>query len=204
MKRSKKDEQMLGWLAIIGLLLFPFIQFPWLIPIVAVVAVVVIAIKASGNGLKLSEKPALSFRQVKKINSDMSRKEIKAMTDVELQIVDNMVGSEFEQYVVELLKYAGYSNVAQTPISGDYGVDVIAYYNGSKYLFQCKRFANKLGNKPIQEVYSGKQHYGGDFAAVITNNYFTKSAQTLANDTGVILLDRDQLRLFIENYVQYQ
>lgn len=51
-------------------------------------------------------------------------------------------------------------------------------------------------------MYAGKQHYKADVAVVITNVYFSKYAVNLANETGVVLWDRDMLTKLIGNCVK--
>lgn len=112
-------------------------------------------------------------------------------------VIDNMSGQQFEYYVAQLLQKNGFTDIQLTKTSGDYGVDIIANYNGARCAVQCKRYAKKLGLKPIQEVRTGMIHYGAQVAIVATNNYFTKKAITLANETNVILWDRGDLASMI-------
>lgn len=107
--------------------------------------------------------------------------------------IDSMDGHEFEHFCGHLLMQIGYRNVEVTKGSGDQGADVIAYKDGYKFAFQCKRFSSNVGNKAVQEVIAGKQFYDCDYGAVITNRYFTNSAIQLASKTGIILLDRDDV-----------
>ena len=76
-------------------------------------------------------------------------------------------------------------------------MDIIAVKKGQKYAIQCKNYASPLGNKPIQEVYTGKTFYKCDIAVVMTNSIFTQSAQILAESTGVVLWDRDILSAMV-------
>ena len=112
---------------------------------------------------------------------------------VALSDVDDMDGHDFEYYCADLLKYADFSNVVVTKGSNDQGVDIIAYRNGEKYAIQCKRYNHALGNKPVQEVNTGRTIYGCSKAIVLTNNYFTKGAIEAASATGVALWDRTKL-----------
>lgn len=112
----------------------------------------------------------------------------------EIIYIDNLSdGWRFENYIANLLKKLGYSNVKVTSGSGDYGVDVLPSKAGIRYAFQCKLYRNPVGVKAVQEVVSGKIYYNCDKAVVITNNYFTSAAQKLANATGVELWDRNVL-----------
>lgn len=113
--------------------------------------------------------------------------------NLKMEEIDVMDGHDFEYYTAEMLKYDGFKSVEVTRGSGDYGVDVIAYKDGHKWAFQCKRYSKNLGLKPIQEVYAGAKRYGADKAVVFTNVYFTLNAQSLANTLHVELWGRDKL-----------
>ena len=106
-----------------------------------------------------------------------------------------MTGHMFEQWCASLLRDNGFQNVTVTPGSGDQGVDIIGYMNGQKIAFQCKRASHNLGNKPIQEVNTGRTIYGCYRAVVMTNSYFTKGAIEAANAVHVELWDRDRLAM---------
>ena len=110
---------------------------------------------------------------------------------------DEMEGHEFEYFCADILRKNGYSNVDVTKGSGDQGIDIIAYKDGIKYGIQCKCYASDIGNKAVQEAFSGKTFYGCHVAAVITNRYFTSSAKTLAEKNGVLLWDRNKLEELI-------
>lgn len=107
--------------------------------------------------------------------------------------IDNMEGHDFEYWCADLLRGNGFTGVSVTRGSGDQGVDVLAEKDGQRYAIQCKRYSSKLGNTPIQEVYTGKAIYNCQIAVVMTNNYFTSGAIEAARATGVLLWDRDKL-----------
>ena len=113
-----------------------------------------------------------------------------ASIDETLERIDNMDGYQFEEWCAELLKKCGYRNVRVTKGSGDQGVDIIAYRGSVKCAIQCKRYHNKVGNKPVQEVYTGKTIYGCGLGIVITNSYYSDGAKKAAYHTGVELWDR--------------
>lgn len=112
-------------------------------------------------------------------------------------VIDQMDGHEFEWFVAKVLAKIGFQNVQVTKASGDYGVDIIAYDNGVKCAFQCKRYTGTLGLKPIQEVSAGARYYGASVAYVITNSHFSANAANLANRLGVKLWDRNSLNYLI-------
>ncbi len=116
---------------------------------------------------------------------------------VDLSEIDSMEGHDFEYWCANLLRNKGFSRVNVTQGSGDQGVDIIAWKNDEKYAIQCKRYNKAVGNKPVQEVYTGKTIYGCSRAIVITNNYFTPGAIQAAKATNVELWDRNTLAKLI-------
>ncbi len=112
---------------------------------------------------------------------------------------DEMNGTEFEQFCVQLLKRNGFWQVRQTPGSGDRGVDVLATKAGHNYAIQCKRYSGSVGNGAVQQAYSGKAIYNADIAVVMTNNYFTKQAIEDARKLGVQLWNRDIIKSFMSS-----
>ncbi len=117
----------------------------------------------------------------------------KTMSKTTIEYIDNLNGLEFEDYIADLLKKLGYVNVVKTPASGDFGIDVIAEKDNIKYAIQCKNYSNVLGNKCVQEAFSGKQFYNCHVGIVITNSTFTKHAKEQAEKNGILLWDRKKL-----------
>lgn len=116
--------------------------------------------------------------------------------ELDLMAIDQMEGHNFEYWCATLLKKIGFYNVEVTQGSGDQGVDVLAEKDGVRYAVQCKCYSKDLGNKPVQEVNSGKMmpEYHCQIGAVMTNRYFTKGAKDLAAATGTLLWDRDWIK----------
>ena len=114
-----------------------------------------------------------------------------------------MDGQEFEYFCAELLRANGYDDVEVTPGSGDQGIDVIAYKDGIKFGIQCKCYSSDIGNKAVQEAYSGKEFYGCHIGAVLSNRRFTSSAKDLASRNRILLWDRDYLVGLMKNADSY-
>ncbi len=114
--------------------------------------------------------------------------------NTEIQHINNLNGLEFERYCSDLLKKLGYKNVEVTKPSGDEGGDILAEKNNLKYVIQCKRYNETVGNKAIQEVYTAKGLYKCDKAIVLTNNVFTKQAKKEANMLDIDLWDKDKIK----------
>lgn len=113
--------------------------------------------------------------------------------------IDFMSGVEFEQYLKMLMKSRGYE-VSDTPVSGDLGVDLIASRDGEITAIQVKRYASRVSRRAVSDAVAGIDYYGCDNAMVITNNYFTPGAVTLAQSNGCILIDRDNLATWVNEY----
>lgn len=119
------------------------------------------------------------------------------VSDIMLR-VDNMEGLDFEFWCADLLRKIGFSGVEVTRGSGDQGVDVLAEKDGIHYAIQCKCYSSDLGNKPVQEVNTGKAVYHCQIGAVMTNRHFTAGAKEAAQATGVLLWDRDWIQSKLE------
>jgi restriction endonuclease Mrr len=86
----------------------------------------------------------------------------------------------FEQLVAFLFKNFGY-DVELTGRTRDGGRDIIAIKKRevyAKYLIECKRPdpGNKIGIRPVRELYGVKVDEGASKAILATTSYFTKDA----------------------------
>ncbi len=114
--------------------------------------------------------------------------------DLQMEEVDQMDGEEFERFCVYLLRRNGFKRLKTTKASGDQGIDIIGTKKKKTVGFQCKRYEGQVGNKAVQEAYSGHSFYECDEAAVITNSDFTDAAKELADQLDVMLIDRPHLK----------
>lgn len=119
--------------------------------------------------------------------------------DNSIEYVDSLDGPGFEKFIADLIKKLDYTDVTVTQISGDQGIDVIGYKDGKKIGFQCKHYTGSVGNRAIQEAYSGKTYYNLDLAYVVTNSEFTVSADELASRLRILQWNRTDLRLKIDS-----
>jgi restriction system protein len=104
-----------------------------------------------------------------------------------------MDGLEYEAFCGEILEAEGWK-VQRTPPTGDHGVDLIADKLGRRVAIQCKKYSTPVGNKAVQEAYSGMKFFDATEAVVVTNSTFTQAAQMLANKLSVALKHHDDLR----------
>lgn len=128
------------------------------------------------------------------------RRQRRGLSPVEYELVkiDSMDGHAFENWCADLLRKIGFSDVQITQGSGDQGIDVLATKDGIHYAIQCKCYSSDLGNKPIQEVNTGKVIYHCQIGAVMTNRYFTVGGKAAAEATGTLLWDRTWLQAALE------
>ncbi len=134
----------------------------------------------------LDDKKNDSF--IKRLKKSKSKSKKYSIDDIDL-----MNGIEFENFIAELFSQLGYE-CEITKATGDQGIDVIALKNETRIGIQAKCYSSTVGNSAIQEVAAGKNHYRLDKVIVITNNYFTESAQKLAQTNSVVLWDRNILK----------
>ncbi len=111
--------------------------------------------------------------------------------------IDDMSGGEFEDFMAEILHRSGIEVLELTKRSGDFGADIIVMYEGERTAVQCKRYSRPIGVKAVQEAVSSMAYYKCDRSAVITNSTFTRQAQDLAAESGVILWDREAVEDFM-------
>jgi len=106
--------------------------------------------------------------------------------------LDGLDGTEFEQYVAELLETQGF-HVQHTGRSGDLGVDLIAERREMRYAVQVKRQSQPVSRRAVSDAVAGMAHYNCNAAMVVTNNFFSSGAQELAHSTRCKLVDRNTL-----------
>lgn len=109
-------------------------------------------------------------------------------------------GRNFEKRCFAILEGQGWA-VAVTPVSGDYGGDLIAERDGLRWCLQCKDTLKPAGVQAVQQAAAATGYYICDYAAVVSANGFTEQAASLAarlrvglfNDTSLKRLGDDVL-----------
>lgn len=134
--------------------------------------------------------------QEEQIRQAEIRKRIDLLKKANFSQIDNMSGFEFEEFCVILLRELGY-NAQQTKKSGDFGADILLEKNNQKIIVQTKRYKQKISVSAVQEITAAQNYYHIYHAWIITNNYFTKAAQELAQANNIRLINRDELAKMI-------
>lgn len=120
---------------------------------------------------------------------------------ITMYLVDGMDGFEFEAFLVNVFQTIGF-DVKETKKTADQGADLFVSRFGKTMVIQAKNYTGSVGNAAVQQAISAKAFYGCDEAMVVTNSYFTKSANELATTAGVRLVDRDALQGYLDDYNQ--
>ncbi|WP_371547960.1 restriction endonuclease [Streptomyces sp. NBC_00554] len=111
--------------------------------------------------------------------------------------IDVMNGREFEEYVAELLRRDGCTDVVVRGGSGDRGVDITGLTSDRRaVVVQCKRFAPYLSvTSPAVQKFIGaaKVLHSSEVALFVATCPFTRDALNVATDGGVIAVHRGLL-----------
>lgn len=102
-------------------------------------------------------------------------------------------GRRYEEKCAARMRRSGFSGVVVTKRGHDQGIDIIGYRHHRKYGVQCKFYDGPVGNKAVQEARTGREYYGCDKAAVVTNSTFTVSARKLAEAADVQLWEKNRI-----------
>jgi restriction system protein len=98
-----------------------------------------------------------------------------------------MSGTQFEDYVAQVARTCGVP-VIMTPLSGDWGVDLIVGNRPDRLAIQCKRLGRPVGPGAVQEVVAGATMQGCTKTMVVSNQGFTPAARKLADHHGCALV----------------
>jgi len=111
-------------------------------------------------------------------------------------------GVEFEEYLASLFKKLGY-DVELTPVTGDYGADLIILKSGRRIAVQAKCYTGSVGVSSVQEALSGKAYYRCDQAWVVTTGNYTANAIHLAEKSDVKMIGKSELgKLIIKTQIE--
>lgn len=106
--------------------------------------------------------------------------------------IDLLSGEEFELFLYHFYKKHGY-RVKLTPLTHDFGADLVIKSRGKRIVVQAKRYKDRVGIKAVQEVIGSMAYYKAKKGMVITNSYYTQSAYVLAKANGITLIGRNAL-----------
>lgn len=125
----------------------------------------------------------------------------KGLMSLNLEILSQVLEEDWED--ISRMVEEKYQKIKDLPYSNDYGADLIIGKGFEEIVIQAKNYSGNVGNKAIQEVVSAKVYYKCDKAMVITNSYYTQNAIKTAQESGVILIDRDELEKILNEGSMY-
>lgn len=97
---------------------------------------------------------------------------------------------EFEEIVGQMYSRFGYS-VERTPMSNDFGRDLILQKDGKTTFVECKRYDKdmSIGRRPLQLFYGAMMNMKADAGIFVTTSYFARTAINFAGETNMQLVD---------------
>lgn len=110
----------------------------------------------------------------------------------EQPVPTDMSGTDFEDYVARIARTCGVP-VIMTPLTGDWGVDLIVGNRPHRLAVQCKRQSRPVGAGAVQEVVAGAPMQDCTRTMVVTNHEFTPAARKLAELHGCELVGGAEL-----------
>jgi hypothetical protein len=116
-----------------------------------------------------------------------------------IERVDHMPGTEFERFVLRLLKHRGYTT-RRVGRSGDGGVNLIAEKGGERYSIQCRRYQGHISSRAVSDAVGGLRQYDCSRAMVLTNSYLTAQAQQVARANACVVVDRDTILAWLADF----
>lgn len=118
------------------------------------------------------------------------------LSDDLLADVDLMDDPLFKKWCTDLLTRLGYR--IEPPTTPGHGADLFAEKEDVLYVLRCRCGADDVESDVVQAVFSGQRYYRRHVAVVMTNRLFTPQARSLGEEAGVLLWDRNKLKLLIE------
>jgi restriction system protein len=117
--------------------------------------------------------------------------------------IDNLSGVEFENLCQVLISKMGF-DVTPTKITGDGGIDLIAYNEQpiiqGKYIIQCKRYSGSVGEPILRDLYGVVMSERANKGILITTGDFTSSAVHFAEGKALELIDGKKLKALLNQY----
>ncbi|MET9799538.1 restriction endonuclease [Streptomyces sp. NPDC006368] len=113
--------------------------------------------------------------------------------------VDAMDGPAFEDFVADLCRRDGCTEVRRVGRSHDDGADVRGRLpDGRTMVIQCKRYnpKRKISSGEVRNLLGSRMHFGADIAVLVTTTYFSGPAERCAVRNGVLAVHRDHLGLW--------
>lgn len=102
---------------------------------------------------------------------------------------------QFEKAIADLFTKMKY-DVARTPLTGDYGADLIVKTDNETIVVQCKKYGekHKVGAPDVQRTLGSMYRYNASKSILITTSDFTNQAKIQASKAPIELWNKRRLR----------
>lgn len=160
-------------------------------------------LKDKGVELDSSEIGVVLRHYIDELGRDFTFKSISTPESLSNKKLDDLSGTDLEVLLERLFTKMGYTT-KRTGQTGDQGVDLVAIKSEEKLAIQAKKRSTNesLGNDAVQQVFSGKDMYGCNEAAIITTSpTLTREAIEAAKVHGVKLVHRPLLQEMLLKYL---
>lgn len=134
-----------------------------------------------------TEIPQIKAREVRRKTLDQTIEQLRRGTP-----------RGFEDYVADIFRnLEGFQDVELTSQSNDRGVDIFARHKGAKIAIQCKLYKGTIGAPTVQAFVGALHDAGADKGFLVTTSVFTLSAERMASDHPIELINGIRLRELI-------
>lgn len=106
-----------------------------------------------------------------------------------------MRDQEWDAYVIEVLAALGAQ--AEPMADKEHGIDLLVRYGAMMIAVETQGFVGSVGNETVKQAIAGREHYGCDRAAVITNSRFTTPARAFAASHRCFLIGEQEFPAFV-------
>ncbi len=104
---------------------------------------------------------------------------------------------EFERLVCRLYSKMGYE-VQTTARTGDEGADGFLTKDGAKYVLQCKRVQNSVGQPILRDLYGTFMHFQCQGGIVVTTGSVSSAAREWAHGKPITIVEIDELQQLLQ------
>jgi len=104
---------------------------------------------------------------------------------------------EFERLVCRLYSKMGYE-VQTTARTGDEGADGFLMKDGAKYVLQCKRVQNSVGQPILRDLYGTLMHFQCQGGIVVTTGSVSSAAREWAHGKPITIVEIDELQQLLQ------
>ncbi|MFE6911947.1 restriction endonuclease [Streptomyces erythrochromogenes] len=159
-----------------------------------VVVLAVLAVLAAGGVVGILVRAGRREAEAEKARL---AEQAKAQAVRSMEAIWSMDPLKIEEYIADLCRRDGCTEVRRVGAANDLGADVIGRLpDGRKLVVQCKRYAKHrtLGSPDLQKFNgTARSEHGADVALFVASCQFTKQARAFAARHGLILVDVDLL-----------